>query len=136
MKKYFPLLMLLIISVNTFGQKSINTKAYYLRKSKNQIITGVVLFTAGTGMIVAGAIIGSKNTDAEDLGSGPNFDEGMWLVIPGLAADIISIPLFISSYNNRKMAFSVGINTQQINYPVQNGYSKAIFPSLALTLKL
>lgn len=105
----FLVTAMLMVGQPLFCQQKEGTYSYYMQKSKRQKTTGIILFAGGTALVITGIVLGSNNTDASDLDQGPNFDEGMWLVIPGVALELASIPLFISAANNRRKAASLSL---------------------------
>ena len=134
MKKIILSLTLLLFLVKSFSQTPALTKDEYLQKSKNQKTTAWVLLAGGTTMAVVGAIIGGK----DDPGTlyGPSFNTGMWLFVPGVVADLVSIPFFISSAKNRGRAETISFNNQKILFPQQHTFVLKTQPTLILKIGL
>jgi hypothetical protein len=106
----------------------------YLRKSKQQRTTGIILFAGGTALVVTGIVLGSSNTDASDLDQGPNFDEGMWLVFPGVAMELASLPFFLSAAKNKRKAADVSLGVWSPPIPFALQRIKRL-PGPAITLR-
>ena len=139
MRKILLLLSVLCFAVASFSQVNpdkTTSKDYYLQKSKNQKTVGWVLLAGGTGMIVAGILVADNNNDPEDLGYGPNFEAGAGVATAGLAADLLSIPFFISSARNARKAATISFNNQKIMFPGQESFVVKTQPSISLKIKL
>ncbi len=83
----------------------VKNRAYYLKKSRDQKTAAWVLLSGGSTLIAAGLLIGNRNNSS--------FEEaaiGFIMGTAGVAADIGSIPLFISARKNKtKAALTIGI---------------------------
>lgn len=110
------------------------TKQEYLDKSKRQKTTGWVLVAGGTAMAVTGAIIFGQSDflDAED----PDTDLGGVLFVAGIAADLASIPFFISSGKNARKAATISFKNQKLLLPLQNVFVKKNQPAITLIVPL
>lgn len=111
MKKMVVLLALFLSAATVAAQTMEYSKEHFLQKSKSQKRAAWLLLAGGTSMVIAGSIIGGMD-NSEQLGYGANFEVGMWLVGTGLAADLCSIPLFLSASKNRRMAVTLNLNNQ------------------------
>ena len=70
---------------DTTAQPEIGTKEYYLQKSINERRTDKTLLLAGTGLIIAGVVVGDSEPDElKSIGLGPNFETSMTLLVIGL----------------------------------------------------
>jgi hypothetical protein len=103
MRVYLPILFIIVLTVKLYSQNSEIARSDYLQKSKNQRTAGWLLLGGGTALMLAGISSGSGGSEG-DMGYGSNFDSGMALFGVGLAADIISIPMFVSASKNKKRA--------------------------------
>lgn len=121
-----------------FAQQKIQTKEYYLNKSKLQRTTGYILGGAGVALITSGIIVGNgdNNRDPNELDFGPNFDVGLWLLGGGLACGAASIPFFISSANNARKAATIGLGHQKIIIPRSNHSITLHQPAITLKIPL
>jgi hypothetical protein len=134
MKKIIFSIMFLLSVVKSFTQTqtgSAHSKEYYLQKSKNQKTIAWILLGAGTTSMVVGLIEGSQAPDNLD-----NLTKGVAPVLIGLAADLASIPFFISSSKNKKIASFVTINNQKILLPQQSSLCLKIQPAITLKINL
>jgi len=130
--------ILAVFSVMTLlAQPKIETKDYYLTKSKNQKTVGYVLAGGGAALVISGLIVGNgdNNNDPNELDFGPNFDVGLWLVGGGIASALASIPFFISSGNNARKAATIGIGQQKIKIPQWNGQVTVLQPAISLKIR-
>lgn len=120
MNKIVLLLALLAFAVTSFGQHLRDTtisREYYLQKSKRQKATGWLLLAGGTTLTVAGLIIGNQEEDPADFGLGRHFTTGLSLFVPGVIADLASIPFFISSAHHARKAATISVGTQALQWP-------------------
>ena len=93
---------------DTTAQPEIGTKEYYLQKSINERRTGRTLLLAGTGLIIAGVVVGDSEPDEpKSIGLGPNFETSMTLLVIGLLVDLASIPCFASASKNAQRAAEI-----------------------------
>lgn len=135
MKTITALLLVLFLTASAFSQtqNAAFSKEDYLQKSKSQKTTGWVLLAGGTTMAVAGAII-MDNSDIFDSNS--NFDMGGYLFLGGLAADLASIPFFISSAKNARKAATISFNFQKMYFPQHNTFVAKVQPAITLRIPL
>ena len=146
MKKIFLSLLIFALCITAGGQQTepVNkmTRQDYLQKSKNQKTTGWILLGGGSAMALVGVILASNDNPKESndlFGSeiyGSNFETGAGLMVAGLAADLISIPFFISSANNARKAASIGFDNQRIFLPEYNNLVAKTQPAIILRIGL
>ena len=100
MKKYFSILLLMVIGFNSFSQELRNKEqkipADYLEKSKKQKTTGFILLGSGAAVFTGGAIA-MQHSQSKGENEFP-------FLVGGLAMSIASIPFFISSTSNKHKA--------------------------------
>ena len=136
MKKMILAFTIILFTAATISQTPAPSKEYYLQKSKNQKTTGWVLLGGGTAMAVVGIILASSdNPESGDI-YGPNFESGSLLLVAGLAADLISIPFFISSANNARKAANISFNHQKILYPQPGNFVVKSQPSITIRIRI
>ncbi|MBS1496447.1 MAG: hypothetical protein JSU03_00540 [Bacteroidetes bacterium] len=101
--------------VNKTDSVPVNDYKYYLQKSKNQKKAAFVLLGGGTGLILIGLAVGDRKKSS--FGEAAS---GGVIAIVGILGAIGSIPLFVASAHNKKVA-SLSIKNQQVyNYLNQN----------------
>lgn len=137
MKKIIVTLMLLVVAFSTFGQRLAvqqQPKEFYLQKAENQMKAGWILLGIGTVGIVTGIILGSQDS-GDDIYSNENV-VGYVLFLGGLAADLCTIPLFISASNNRKRAATISVGLQ--SYPSQQipPFATTVQPAVIVRINL
>jgi hypothetical protein len=120
---------------------------FYLNKSKHQQTAAWVLLGAGSTMAIIG-MIGATRASAEMVGSLFTLDSQTltkatangttysFIMLTGLAADLVSIPFFISASKNKKKAASLSFGNQTFYAPPDKSYSQNLVPSLTLRIKL
>ncbi len=147
MKKVMIYFLLLIMPAASFcqqtNQNTPSVKTDYLKKSKNQKTTALVLLSGGFALTAAGVIVGVDEA-VNDLGNifdpeiQPSSNAGGILFFTGWAAMLGSIPFFISSAQNKKRAMqtTVGLKIEKSgsiheDFLIQNSY-----PALSLKFNL
>lgn len=136
MKKIICLPLFLLFSISIFSQQSQSpalSKEYYLQKSKNQKTTGWVLLAGGTAIAIGGGIL-FGNSDF--LSGDSNADAGGYLMLGGIAADLISIPFFISSAKNARKAASLSFNNQKILLRGESNCMVRLHSAICLKIEL
>ena len=124
MKSIILCLILLVFGFQSFSQAPEGSRDYYLQKSKNQKTAGWVLLGVGTAMAVGGGIGFSNNFELFDSTTKGDVYGGIMLA--GIVADLVSIPVFISSGRNARRAARVSVSSQLIDFPKGNNrYAKA-----------
>lgn len=137
--KLLLIMVTLFFTAPTFAQKKIETKEYYLNKSRKQKTIGYILEGTGAALIISGLIVGNgdKNNDPNELDFGPNFDVGLWLIGGGLACGAAGIPFFISSGNNARKAATISWGHQKIIIPQLKKAQIALYqPAIILKIPL
>jgi hypothetical protein len=122
----------------------LETKEFYLNKSKNQQSAAKTLVGVGTTMIVVGSIglIISVTSGLIDTvnsghsGAEPFVVASLLITMTGAAADLVSIPFFISASNNKKKAATLSFGNQTIYPQLDKSYFGNTVPSLTLRIKL
>jgi MFS-type transporter involved in bile tolerance (Atg22 family) len=142
MKKLFVTVATIIFIASNCLSQSIE-KNIYLQKSKNQKTTAWVLAGTGSGLFIAGVIVGLSNAskdviDIYTLQVPEKRDETLQntLVITGGAVLLSSIPFFISSRTNKKKAISVTILTQPFHLLKNSQMLTANYPALSMKIRL
>ena len=136
MKKVITTFVLLLIVVNVFCQQIINqyqTKDFYLQKSRDQIVTGCVLFGLGTVMIVGGAFALNKSLEKSSLAIADSY---RFVISAGTIFDLASIPFFISAAMNKSKAASVSFGYQNTYFQKNNSFCSTVVPSFTLRIDL
>ena len=134
MKKIIFSAIFLSIIIPSFSQVITDkqfSKNYYLQKSKNQKTVAWILLAGGTAMAVGGAISFSHNYD---YGSNSATDISGFLLLGGIVSDIVSIPFFISSSNNKKKAGAIAISNRQIYLPMKEGFAIKAQPTVTVSI--
>ena len=135
MKKIVFFLALLILVTQSFSQTPPNSGASsasdYLKRSRNQKKAGWILLAGGTAMAVGGAITFNYNWN---YGSYTATDISGFVMLGGIVADLVSIPLFISSGANKRKA-SILLNSQKILVPQQSAFALRSQPTLTLKIE-
>lgn len=134
MKKIGISMMLLIAFANGLAQTTLS-KEDYLRKSDVQKKTGWTMLACGTTLIIVGALVGG-GSDSGEMGYGSSFDTGALLFGLGLATDLASIPVFISSASNARKAATISLKNQRLFFNSQHGYARNFNPAIRLTVYL
>lgn len=132
MKTISIFLVILFVSLQSFGQNQALSKEDYSQKSKNQKTTGWILLAGGTTMAVAGLISMSN----QDFWSSDNssYDASGFLFFGGLAVDLASIPFFISSAKNARKAATISFNYQKAYFPQHNTFVAKMQPTITLRI--
>jgi hypothetical protein len=147
MKKLLITLSLLVgLAFQTFSQVSeTNYKQDLLAKSQRQKKTGFILLGAGGAALALGGILAASGTEevVNCIGTlnctGSDGDEwaaGTVLAIAGGLAMLGSVPLFISSGNNKKTASQLSLNSKPIYLPRNTHNGPRSHPALQLTIPL
>lgn len=116
--------MILLAAIATFSQQidtaQVNTRKYYLAKSKSQLIGGCILLGIGGTTI---ALISKGNTSFEVLPV---------LAIGGIFCVLGSIPLFIASGRNKRKALeaSAYLKMEKIPKLQQTGINFHPYPAI------
>lgn len=160
MKKVFLLLLIMVISFNLSASllqsDSIPqfTRQEYMRKSKIQLTGAIISLTGGvllsgiggfmlaagaaevTSNIIIGGILYPITGTEPTVESNKGLKSGSILLLIGVTAMIVSIPLFISHSKNKKRGLSITAGSQSIQQMNKSSISKTIIPSVGLTIRL
>lgn len=106
--------------------RSSMTKEDYMRKSKRQAITGVVLLGTGLGLMLVGAAT---------YHSGPG---SIVFAGVGLITTVVSIPFFVAGAHNKHKANTMAFNfeLEKETCLVKGGFRKMEYPALSFTIPL
>ena len=137
MKKLLISSIFLVLALQIFGQairpEVPLTRDYYLVKSKRQKTAAWTFVGIGTAAIGGGLLIATAHRD--DLGSEvAGIYSGALLMVGGMAAELISIPLFIGASKSKKHATDVSTSIQLEELPPVIGFSlgQTTAPSIAV----
>ena len=137
MKQIINLLIFLSAVATAFSQhiepktaRPLLTQKEYLSRSNDQLVGGIVLATAGAGLIVLGASVQKKATGFDFTGIGL---EAVGIVVIGG-----SIPLFIVSAHNHQKAkrLAVNIKTENTMAMRQLTFAHQFYPALSIKINL
>ena len=124
-----------------------DSTTFYLNKSKHQQTAAWILLGAGTTMALVGMIgAGTSETEmfgqliyASDLDAAAKASSkaGTYIAImlTGIAADLVSIPFFVSASRNKKRPVTFSFGNQTIYSPLDKS-NRNVVPSLTLRVKL
>jgi hypothetical protein len=153
MKKIILYTLLLVFPVAAFCQSTSNNlssvKTDYLKKSKKQKTAGWVLFGGGVALTVTSALIAAPKV-TEDYG---NIIAGVWvgepvsennytaeniLLITGTTSMLASIPFFIASKKNKRIAIDATANIKMENVRMfqYQSFVQTSYPAVAFKIKL
>ena len=143
-RKIWALILTAFLIVNTFSASAQEmSKQDYLDKSRTQKTTAFILLGGGIAIGLTGAILyGGKGmlSVADCIALGPceeanyGFETGM-MIVGGLAT-VASIPLFVSSSNNKKKAAELSFKHQPINIPKYARNIPRSVPSITFSIPL
>jgi len=130
MKKYFSILLLMVIGFNSFSQQLKNKEqklpADYLEKSKRQKTTGFILLSSGVAVFTGGAIA-MQHSQSKGENEFP-------FLVGGLAMSVASIPFFIASFSNKHKA---NIYMRKEALMIDPGFrSNIVIRSIGMTISL
>ncbi len=146
MKKTFIFLMLMGLFLASFSQtmtgSSQQIQTDFLKKSKRQGTTGIVLVSGGTALFITGLAVYPRDYDWL-FGTTPEKDSrantaGV-LILSGLVCIAASGPFFfLSSANKRKArnTSSIGFKMEKAMVLQQQSFSQRSYPSLSLKIPL
>lgn len=145
MVKIIISMILFLINASAFcqqnGQAGQISKQDYLRKSKNQNRTGVILLAAGGGLIATSLIIPKGELVRDGICIGVLCDDeyendgtkSAFFIAGGLSI-LGSIPFFIASGKNRKRATSVSFTSEHAFYLNNPNIVSTSFPALRVKI--
>ncbi len=129
MKKNIVLPLLLILSVTTFSQQTLNndsptTKADYLQKSKRQKKVARIMLGGGASFTVLGLHL------KQYIGAG--------VIIAGIGVLSVlgSVPMFIASSKNRLRAMSLSFKNEPVTLFQKSNFVYRSVPSITLKISL
>ena len=106
----------------------------YQVKARKQKIAAWALAGAGAGMIIAGIIVGSGDSDDLTDAIGDTLNGGA-LIATGAVLGMASVPLFIiAGKNKRKAGVSGHVNIQPLQVFAMKGNLNALQPSISVGL--
>lgn len=146
MKKLTILLLLSLLFFNCISQQtdssSTLTKQDYLRKSKHMKVAawsllggGVVMATAGT-IIATEAVVMIIVNPFSPPANEKKLNSGATLILVGSIALLASIPFFIASSKNKRIAASMSFSNQPLPAIRTNNFVYREIPSLTLKISL
>lgn len=136
MKKTAALSMLCFFFLQLSAQTNpSDTETDYLRKSKKQKTAAWILAGSGAGLVLIGATT-KPNPNAGVGPGGPGEGTGAVTITVGSLAMLGSIPLFIASSRNKKLATSVGLRKEYGPRMQKTGLCLTGVPSVYVTVKL
>jgi hypothetical protein len=140
MKAILLLIMMLSFTTATFGQDTAalaTKREYYLQKANNQKTTGWILLAGGTTLGIIGVILVSNSDELDLFSSGDDngVTNGSIMFIAGVAADLASIPFFISAGNYRRLAAEISVGTQQIHFPQNTTAEVKYAPTVSIKIR-
>ena len=128
MKKLFALSVIIMLAAHSFGQDTTSKiqpiSDEYLQKRHSQRVTGFIFLGIGVTTL---AVISRGQTDLNVLPV---------LAVGGIAATVISIPLFISAGKNKRKAASLTVKKEKALIPRYGGITQKSFPALTLKFNL
>lgn len=135
MKYLFPLLILSSLCFKALGQNSqpSQTQLDLIQKSDSQYKAGWIFLGSGTALIITAIAIPYRYNDME--GSN-NQRLTNFLTWTGILSVSTSIPLFLSSGSNGRMAAKLSLESQALNQPVPIFGRNNPIPSLSLKIPL
>ncbi len=117
MRRLYCLLFLMAFGIFTYSQRipadTVRNREYYLGKSKSQLTAGWILFGVGAAATLTGAIVRAAQVSFYIVTIGTssnNSDAPVIIMIAGAACMLGSIPLFISSHDNKLKAIELSIS--------------------------
>jgi hypothetical protein len=146
MKKTIICAMLLIIATATFSQQTKSsptlTKQDYLQKSKNRKKVARIMLGGGATLILTGIIIPKGEVINGGIGV-PQYqteykNDGIKgaFYLCGTLSMLGSIPFFISSHHNKKMAAALSFKNEIVPQIQKNSFVYTPVPSLILKISL
>ncbi|MCL6259575.1 hypothetical protein M3O96_10770 [Aquiflexum sp. TKW24L] len=135
MKRYFLAVILLGISFYSPAQSNsvLTTPQELLELSNQQYKAGLILVGGGTTFVVTSLIIPRKFDDSD--GSSNERLKSFFLVT-GLLSIMTSVPLFLSSGSNARMAAQLSLQNQTVYQPIFLPGQPREIPALTLRIPL
>jgi len=125
-------------SFNKDCKNHFESKEYLLHRSKNQNIAGWILLTGGTAMAIIGATGFDGHFDNRDGNNSSATRSNIFgfVMLAGIAADLVSIPLFIRASHNKKLATFFSVGSQSIYNPRTNSFCLSALPAFTLRIAI
>jgi hypothetical protein len=142
MKKVITLLLLIALSATSFSQQTepnpTLSKQDFLLKSKKQKTTAWILLGGGTGLAMTGLVMGLSDL-GEAFGraytgqnGSVNSEAAGTVFLVGLGGMVGSIPLFVASGRNKRIAMSLSFKNETTPQIQKNSLVQENIPSLKL----
>lgn len=147
MKTLISLLVLTVCLARVQAQSQ-NPEAhdgeYYLKLSRQDKATGWVLLGLGTGTMIGGAAVVSKNmfnditislwSDGRSSHNTSNSSGGEFLLITGAILAGSSIPVFASAKKHKRMAATLEVSSQSYYIQQNHALTSSIQPALSMKI--
>lgn len=135
MKLIFTFLFVMGLVIQGYSQTNISNQNQLdlIRKSENQNKVGWIFLGGGLAMAITS--IALPNTFDSYTGES-NSELRSILGLAGTISIAVSIPIFLSSGSNARMAAKLGLHNQAINQPFPIGIHFGSIPSLSLKIPL
>lgn len=135
MKTFFLAVILLGISFYSPAQSNsvLTTPQELSELSDSQFKAGLILVGGGTTLVVTSLVIPIKY---DDLDGSSNQRLRSFLTVTGLLSIMTSVPLFLSSGSNARMAAQLSLQNQAVYKPIFLPGQPRDIPALTLRIKL
>jgi hypothetical protein len=137
-----PILLILFAAASAQQTTTVSpalTKTDYLKKSKNQKTTGIVLLTTGSVMATVGLAMTLSNVSGIFDPNDPprhNSSTADILGYSGLAIAAASIPFFVASSKNKKKAYSLSLKNDLVPRIYEKRFFYHSVPSISISITL
>lgn len=135
MKTFFLAVILLGISFYSPAQSNsvLTTPQELSELSDSQFKAGLILVGGGTTLVVTSLVIPIKY---DDFDGSSNQRIRSFLTVTGLLSIMTSVPLFLSSGSNARMAAQLSLQNQAVYQPIFLPRQPRDIPALTLRIKL
>jgi hypothetical protein len=135
MKTFFLAVILLGISFFSPAQSNsvLTTPQELSELSDSQFKAGLILVGGGTTLVVTSLVIPVKY---DDFDGSSNQRLRSFLTVTGLLSIMTSVPLFLSSGSNARMAAQLSLQNQAVYQPIFLPGQPRDIPALTLRIKL
>jgi hypothetical protein len=135
MKTFFLAVILLGISFYSPAQSNsvLTTPQELSELSDSQFKAGLILVGGGTTLVVTSLVIPIKY---DDFDGSSNQRIRSFLTVTGLLSIMTSVPLFLSSGSNARMAAQLSLQNQAVYQPIFLPGQPRDIPALTLRIKL
>jgi hypothetical protein len=135
MKKSAIICLQLFLTASIFSQQNELSRRDYLDKSENQKKTAKIILGAGGLVAITGFILTINETgDILDPDSKDNSKLANTLGYTGLGIMAVSVPFFIASGKNRRMAMKVSLIRQGIPQTRGSNFATVNIPAIKLSI--